>query len=875
MNQAPSSSNLCYLWPRHDILQLIIPLFGTSGRPLSLDVAINVSHEIYKVRTPEYTITYTDWLIIVHEHLKWPDACVQLFWDMLLNAIRQFGSSWQEFSNNDEVDVEFLILFLVMHTQDNNNSSNKVMSPNALYDAVWPGTNNSDINASISNNSNSINSTSEQHGFHAHSHAPKSPSSPSLSPGTSPRSPCGSAGLIGNMTLNTNNMNSGSNSSSPLSPPSSKNDSPVRPTSPSGKRQYSLCHQGRSVTQNLKLLQDRLHVLVRAISSELERPTSDKIGIDDHDDTVTAGGDYIISRRAVDRLGLFVGGGVVKTQPSRLLSTLHPIWVLADSEAAGNLDVSVRESAEMRVSSSLTVINDGETGSILSSSVLEWLEANLTLNEILFPNSPPPAVPSEAIARVMSPTRYDRLTYGNNGQGSPLGFSTSSSPSSSSMSWRGSTNVGDGSPRHPSPFPSMDQFESNISQSNKGIVSGERPYSPTHSHSLGQSKLPHREIKTVDYSGNGSVSATLIEAIYNSTYIHVDQIDGSTDIDVEAEDESISKAAESSSWACARTMTAMDAERLSHLHIRSCVKASIYYLGLHASCMVTGCADSTLMLGVVGGVVVLSGCERLHITCACRKLVIRNCLDCTFNCATLAFTTVSGDCRGLQFGPFNTSYRSLVSHLELGGLEILSRGSLSYNANALHNNTNSQNDGDMDLRESYASHMSTASIIMTESERNNYWNKIYDVNTCLEKGSHNSMSSSQASGVAIDASIEKAPMPLPPESIAIVQTSNDYHFMSVPFENEVQTASMCAIAIPCDYHIALESRRRRTQQLRDDLLSSTDNNNRTQAEVDTTAMTSDILSGMFNEWLIKSGKGQVIMDLIKLDTHFNNHRDDN
>ena len=113
------------------------------------------------------------------------------------------------------------------------------------------------------------------------------------------------------------------------------------------------------------------------------------------------------------------------------------------------------------------------------------------------------------------------------------------------------TSINDTSLRHPSPFPSLDHFESNSAYGNKGIVSGERPFVQSHSHSrpLGHSRLPHRAITVADYSNNRAIVATLIEAIYHSTYIHVDKINRGidTNIDAEDEDEVISKAVESSS----------------------------------------------------------------------------------------------------------------------------------------------------------------------------------------------------------------------------------------------------------------------------------------------------------------------------------------
>jgi hypothetical protein len=71
------------------------------------------------------------------------------------------------------------------------------------------------------------------------------------------------------------------------------------------------------------------------------------------------------------------------------------------------------------------------------------------------------------------------------------------------------------------------------------------------------------------------------------------------------------------------------------------------------------------VIGAVAGVVVVSGCERLRLSVACRKLVAHNCLECEFSVATLSPSIISGDTRSLVFGesvsePVSESISQLV-----------------------------------------------------------------------------------------------------------------------------------------------------------------------------------------------------------------------
>lgn len=84
--------------------------------------------------------------------------------------------------------------------------------------------------------------------------------------------------------------------------------------------------------------------------------------------------------------------------------------------------------------------------------------------------------------------------------------------------------------------------------------------------------------------------------------------------------------------------------------IHGCVRMTIYLLGTFSSLTITSCVDCEIVIGAVSGVILMSSCERVHLTATCRKLLVWNSHDCDYRLATLTPSIVSGDCRGLVFG---------------------------------------------------------------------------------------------------------------------------------------------------------------------------------------------------------------------------------
>lgn len=208
--------------------------------------------------------------------------------------------------------------------------------------------------------------------------------------------------------------------------------------------------------------------------------------------------------------------------------------------------------------------------------------------------------------------------------------------------------------------------------------------------------------------------------------------------------------------------------------IHGCVRMTIYLLSPFTCMTITSCVDCEIVIGAVSGVILLSNCERVHLTATCRKLIAWNSYDCDIRLATLTPSIVSGDCRGLVFGPFNTTYRLLRSHMRLAQLENLIT----------------------------SSHVSIGT---------NYWSDIYDVGTCLDAPPPISPPSSAPSSPRITSkssgsstflsigggmssphdnrsglSSGLSSLPRPHESVLTLLNPEKYSFLSIPYPPEYQ-----------------------------------------------------------------------------------------
>jgi hypothetical protein len=137
---------------------------------------------------------------------------------------------------------------------------------------------------------------------------------------------------------------------------------------------------------------------------------------------------------------------------------------------------------------------------------------------------------------------------------------------------------------------------------------------------------------------------------------------------------------------------------LPQLTLSNCSKSIMYLLSPYMCGNITNSSDCELVIGAVSGTLIVSGCERLKLTVACNKLIVHNCLECEIHLACINPTVISGDSRSLLFGPYNTSYTQLKSHLKQAQLLKLC------------------DDNDLDIA----------------GKISNHWAELCDLNLCLE-----------------------------------------------------------------------------------------------------------------------------------------------
>lgn len=283
--------------------------------------------------------------------------------------------------------------------------------------------------------------------------------------------------------------------------------------------------------------------------------------------------------------------------------------------------------------------------------------------------------------------------------------------------------------------------------------------------------------------------------------------------------------------------------------IHGCVRMTIYLLGTFSCLTITSCVDCEIVVGAVSGVILMSSCERVHLTATCRKLIIWNSNDSDFRIATLTPSIVSGDCRGLVFGPFNTAYRLLRSHLRLANLDNLIT----------------------------SSHISIGT---------NYWSDVYDVTTCLDapppisppssapsspRSSLHSQNMSSGSNTFLSIggsnygsglSSGLSSLPKAPESVLTLLNPEKYSFLSIPYPSEYQPQEMSPILTPERYAEAYM----RKKQLQSELQRLIRSAGVKSSSGDVDEAIPKHITQYFLEWIVKTGKSQQLLDLVRLDT---------
>ncbi|KAJ1423387.1 tubulin binding cofactor C-domain-containing protein [Ochromonadaceae sp. CCMP2298] len=758
------------LWPRQEVLQLVIPQLGSVGRHLNANTANNLIRRLTKLQTPEGKISFDRWLVVAKEVLRWNDHCIHLFWDMVsLSTFYMSRESALLVKREDtSLDLEFVAIFLFLHLHDGPALSLSQKSPTVAYEDSWPNA------------------------------LPGAPTPEDDVP-TSPISPKNSA--------------KSKPFNSPISPRSPRNLSPRnRSGSPtSGAR------APKSSAQYLHAVRDKIPLILRSLSIEQQEEstmTDLTLSIDTSriDDMGALATDFAIAKKTVDALGLIVCGGHSRDQNVSNLSSLFSAFQGGDKEKEG--------------------------ASMPFSELSAWIDLHMSMNDTLYPVSRSPAARELNIS--MSPeVEKDAATVAKGQQPSRICNSVSSLSRSKPTIINGCTTTVVhviGSLSRPSSFKRGGSGRKELtglacSSLDRAEHSGLEPRpKPEHSDSDSDSLHdPIREKQSPD--GRLRNLSNLSDSSFDENGL--DEL-----CLTHRSDEAPTKET-----------------TLPPLYLNFCSRAKMYLISPYHSASISGCSDCDIVIGAVFGAVIVSNCERVRITCACRKLLIINCLDCAFNVATLTTTIIAGDSRGVVVGPYNTAYKSLRMHLKLAGLEpLLSTEEPSANPK-----------------------MASLPAPVDREGSPNCWASLCDVVACLESP----VSNCSPSGYAMDAAVAPSPLPPPLPSTARLLPYEDFRPTTVPVKQEFLAFEHCPIRTPAEYLGSLRQQQQSLELVKAQVASVlvptyTPSSSPLNAVPDPAAgeaedrkkraaATSTEVSKKFMEWLVNSGNAKQVLDLIRID----------
>lgn len=546
---------------------------------------------------------------------------------------------------NISLDLEYVAIFLVLHLYDNTNQvstphahtpqSKTPVSPTVAYEDVWPTA------------------------------APTSPTD-NGEPGSPHQSPSKDSSRAHRKM---SPMASGQHNPTPISP-----RSPKANQSPANKRLTpavsAAAKTPRSNAQYLHSVRQKIPLILRSLSIDQQDEstlTDITLSIDTPGNPRNSGGegsggtlyssmnhsvDFAIAKKTVDALGLIICGGYSRDQAVANLSSLFPVFNAhaADFEQA------------MRTSREKFEANEGAPAPTIPFSELSaWINVHLSMNDTLYPVSVSPsygAIPCSPTSRDMSHTTHISAMSATDADASKEVGGSAQSKGQAPM-------------RTVNPVSSLSRAKPTIINGcsttvvhvvGGSLMSTKNSFRKMKSMSLDKGELGHsaHEIKLPAgvIRNEHVLSDSDSEKEKTSPVAHSRARGHSTQSDSSYDDHGLGGADDSNrSTEDIESLMRNNTNYLSHpeqmlpaLFLNLCTKARLYLISPYHSASITGCSDCEIVIGAVFGAVTLSGCERVQITCACRKLIIYSCVDCAFNVATLTTTIISGECRNNTIG---------------------------------------------------------------------------------------------------------------------------------------------------------------------------------------------------------------------------------
>jgi hypothetical protein len=863
------------LWPRSEVVQLVIPQLASAGRQLSNKLVLSVISELRGAVTVEGRLSYDRWLIGAKSLLKWNDHCIQLFWDMLLVAVGYLWTtddgSYGEFQpdglqnmettseNMATVSLEHLALFLLLHVVDRTGSQSTFEGLRAQYaqDTMWP----------LAHNGSSTSGA-----YIEMSAQPASP--PSSSGDHSPQSKAGGRGqgLPGAPRSPTSRGGSGSSNGSSVAPSSPTRASTLAAPSPKSPIRSHLglasprASQGRSHRQHLLWLRQKVPVILKALalcdsSTSILASESARFGADtpydsatedDRSEGVAVLEDCELSMRAVDSLALLLVGARNIEGIAPALSTLVPAWRTAPESSTDSIsslrgsrgfDGSVRGSFEMM---------DGSDGLRLPALELaQWLDRYLGVNDVQYPV----ASAASRSPRAISPMGALAASAREDGA-QPLvlldgEIAIDRGPAQGGGALRTSPGIqGAASGRSLQPpvsdMPPVTAQQPVLLLTQTATVGRVRPTALAYRSATviyvaqdTATPLPSNAQPSAAQMRSAWSDATIGEGRSVAVPVRADGSGAGASMSMSSslDGPELLQGPAASSSPGATSWTSPYGPGLPHCAVSFSSRAALYLLSPYASASITSCSDCDIVLGAVAGVVVVSGCERVRLSVACRKLVAHSCLDCEFFVGCLTPSVVAGDCRGLLVAPLNVAYRQQRKHLQMAGLHAL----LGAPPAAM--------DAQPPLLQ----------LQLGKSDSANVWMSLCDANACLDAIT----TAGSPSGYALDATGSTL-LPVPAPAVAAVMVPTRFQCIDVPFSAEYVPTTQGPVSLPPLYFHAWMARLQALRQLQA-ACDATRSGNATSGGSEGLAVRQLALTTQFLDWVNSTGRAQQVLDLIRLD----------
>ena len=573
------------LWLRQETAHLILPALAHAGVPLTYTVALKC---LRRLLSEDTKLSFDRWFVVAKEELRWNDSCIKLLWDNVHVCSYRMTEVWS--THTDTIDFEYLAILLVMHVIDDPPSSPKIPS-----DSIWP----EDLNENYSPASPKTFPSSRA----TNAYLPKSPRSPKSS----------------------HEMKYNSSYNRLLK----RNEIVGDIDSLDKKTNIGTGRMAKSGLYSLNSLRSRMPAILRALSLE-NSAEEDLISQDASQDFL--GVDLMVSRRAVNALGIIICGGYSREEQVVPLSSLVPLW---RSRKAISSDIS------------------DEREFLHCAVFLNWFNNHLCVNDVVYPSLSFQTYQARSSALLNdNPPEIHSNTLENSPVASlPVAPPIRVLESLSTLSSSRPTVLHD---FHSSTY--IHAVTSGPIPRKMSSVSLETRSKPDSSSAMSvsdqgaESTTPNTsdaEGTQMSEGGEGNVFSDSDNDNYTINAVAEKDSSGLSDIETEK-----------GSSMGDREKPSMDVlvsggqSDLPHLVIKGCTRSALYFLSPFSSASIIDCHDCEIIVGPVSGVVILSGCVKTKLSVLCRKLIVKSSFDCIFYLGTLSPTLINGDSHSLRFGRF-------------------------------------------------------------------------------------------------------------------------------------------------------------------------------------------------------------------------------